>query len=100
MTLLSLTEIQHHLNKTLPHWTYCEDKKTIQRRFQFTNYYETMAFVNAIAYIAHQTNHHPDLEVHYQSCLVSYCTHDANGITSNDFHCAGKVNQLLEMNHP
>ncbi|MCX7115577.1 MAG: 4a-hydroxytetrahydrobiopterin dehydratase [Gammaproteobacteria bacterium] len=98
MPALTLTQIQHQLNATLSHWTYHKDKNVIQRQFQFANYYETMAFVNAIAYLAHQTNHHPDLEVHYQTCLVAYCTHDAGGITEKDIFCAQKVNELHEKN--
>lgn len=68
----------------------------IARKFEFKNYYQTMAFVNALAWIAHAEGHHPDLEVSYRTCLVRYTTHAAGGLTENDFICAAKVDALLE----
>ena len=53
----------------------------LAKTFRFANYHETMAFVNAIAWIAHRADHHPDLSVHYNRCVVSWSTHDAGGIT-------------------
>jgi 4a-hydroxytetrahydrobiopterin dehydratase len=67
----------------------------IARRFEFKNYCQTMAFVNAVAWIAHSENHHPDLEVAYRSCLVRYTTHAIGGLSENDFICATRVNALL-----
>ena len=66
----------------------------ISKVFMFKNYYHVMAFVNAVAYIAHQEKHHPDLEVHYNNVLVRYRTHAINGLSENDFICAAKVDQL------
>ena len=63
--------------------------------FPFKNYYQTIAFVNAIAWMAHQENHHPVLEVHFKQCQVTYYTHAINGISENDFICAAKVDALL-----
>jgi 4a-hydroxytetrahydrobiopterin dehydratase len=68
--------------------------KTIKREFRFKNYYHTMAFVNAIAWLAHQENHHPDLEIGYNYCRVIYSTHSIDGLSENDFICAAKVNAL------
>lgn len=68
----------------------------IQREFKFKNFYETMAFVNAVAFIANKEDHHPDLEVGYNRCLVKYSTHSVGGLSENDFICAAKVDQLLE----
>lgn len=67
----------------------------IERRYRFDNYYQTMAFVNALAFIAHTEDHHPDLAVSYDSCTVSYITHAIGGLSENDFICAAKVNRLL-----
>ena len=67
----------------------------ISKRYQFADFYHTVAFVNALAYIAHQEDHHPDLEVSYGKCKVSFTTHDAAGLTENDFICAARVNALL-----
>lgn len=75
-------------------WKVSSDNKKIERRFSFKNFYKTMAFANAIAWIANQENHHPDLEVGYNYCLVKYNTHAVDGLTKNDFICAAKVDAL------
>ena len=75
-------------------WEVSEDSKFISRRFNFKGFYKTMAFVNAIAWIANQENHHPDMEVGYNYCHVKYSTHAVDGLTQNDFICAAKVNAL------
>jgi 4a-hydroxytetrahydrobiopterin dehydratase len=62
---------------------------------RFANYHETIAFVNAVAWIAHREDHHPDLGVHYNRCQVAWSTHDAGGLTRNDFICAAKIEALL-----
>ena len=66
----------------------------IVKTYPFKNYYETLAFVNALAYVAHDEDHHPDLGVHYNRCKVAFSTHDAGGLTLNDFICAAKIEQL------
>jgi 4a-hydroxytetrahydrobiopterin dehydratase len=68
----------------------------IKKTFAFGNYHETMAFVNASAWIAHREDHHPDLSVHYNRCVVAFSTHDAGGLTLNDFICAAKLDALLK----
>jgi 4a-hydroxytetrahydrobiopterin dehydratase len=70
-------------------------RAAISREYEFPDFYETIAFVNAIAYIANQEDHHPDLEVGYGKCRVSFSTHDAGGLTENDFICAARVNALI-----
>ena len=91
--ILSLDEINTLLPKLL-NWKTSADNKFILRRFEFKNFYHTMAFVNAIAWIANQENHHPDLEVGYNYCLIKYQTHAVNGLTKNDFICAAKIDRL------
>ena len=76
-------------------WTYDTDSASIRREFRFRNFHETMAFVNALAWIAHSEDHHPDLEVGYNRCGVRYSTHAAGGLTDNDFICAAKIDALL-----
>lgn len=71
------------------------DNKKISKTFSFRNFYETMAFVNAVAWIANREDHHPDLAVGYRSCQVSYSTHAIDGLSENDFICAAKVDALL-----
>ena len=76
-------------------WTLREDAREIQQTFRFKNYYQTMAFVNAVAWVAHQEDHHPDLQVSYSSCEVRYSTHAIGGLSENDFICAAKIDALL-----
>ena len=80
----------------LPNWQMGSDGDSIEREFRFRNYYETIAFVNALAWIAHRENHHPDLEVHYNRCVVHYSTHSAGGVSENDFICAAKIDAMLD----
>ena len=67
----------------------------IERSFKFANYHETMAFVNAMAWIAHREDHHPDVAFGYNRATLRFNTHDVNGISVSDFHCAAAVNALL-----
>lgn len=76
----------------VPGWT--DDGGRLTRTFPFKNYYETIAFVNAIAWISHQQDHHPDLEVGYNRLVVHYSTHSVGGLSENDFICAAKVSAL------
>ena len=92
------TEEVKKLLKEIPGWEINENGKAIRRHFHFKNFYQTMAFVNAIAWMAHQENHHPDLEVAYDYCLIKYTTHAVDGLTQNDFICAAKVNDLEPVN--
>lgn len=76
-------------------WEVTSDFKQLKRAFKFHDFYQTMAFVNAIAWFANQDNHHPDLEVGYNYCHVTYMTHALKGLTHNDFISAAKVDALL-----
>jgi len=80
------------LLQQLPGWQAVGGELT--RTFQFKNYYETMAFVNATAWISHHEDHHPDLEVGYNKCKMRYSTHSVGGLSENDFICAAKVDAL------
>jgi len=75
-------------------WQYSDELKTIFKEFRFKNYYQTITFVNALAWIANQADHHPDLEVGYNRCLVKYTTHVIDGLSKNDFICAARIDQL------
>lgn len=78
----------------VPGWALSADTKTIERRFSFKNYYETMAFVNAVAFVAHREDHHPDLEVGYNACLIRFSTHSVGGLSENDFISAAKIDAM------
>ncbi len=64
------------------------------KNYRFKNYYETLAFVNALAFMVHREDHHPDLHVGYNHCEVRYSTHSVNGISENDFICAAKADAI------
>jgi 4a-hydroxytetrahydrobiopterin dehydratase len=68
----------------------------IRRAFQFEDYYHTMSFVNAVAYIANQQNHHPDMEVGYNKLAIRFSTHSVDGISMNDFICAAKIDGIVK----
>ncbi|WP_394000642.1 4a-hydroxytetrahydrobiopterin dehydratase [Luteimonas sp. WGS1318] len=76
-------------------WTLAEDGQALTRTFRFDDYHRTMAFVNALAFIAHREDHHPDLGVHYDRVVVRYSTHDVGGLSENDFICAAKADRLV-----
>jgi 4a-hydroxytetrahydrobiopterin dehydratase len=80
----------------VPGWQASDDGKRIYRRFEFKGFYKTMAFINAMAWIANQEGHHPDFEAGYNFCLVHFQTHAINGLSENDFVCAAKLNALLD----
>jgi len=69
----------------------------LTRTYRFKNYHETIAFVNASAWISHREDHHPDLLVGYSQCKVSYMTHAIKGLSTNDFICAAKLDALFEL---
>lgn len=79
----------------LPDWTTSADEKSISRRVAFKNFHETMGFVNAVAWLANKEDHHPDLQVSYGQCVVSFWTHTVGGLSLSDFICAAKVDALL-----
>ena len=78
--------------QSLPGWS--REGGVLRKNFRFPDYYRTIAFVNAVAWIANQQDHHPDLDVHYNRCGVDFSTHDAGGITLNDLICAARVDAL------
>lgn len=85
----------NQLLRELPDWQLNETNTQIAKVFSFKNYYHTIAFVNAIAWMTHQENHHPVIEIGYNRCMVRYTTHAIKGLSENDFICASKVDNLL-----
>ncbi|WP_077000612.1 4a-hydroxytetrahydrobiopterin dehydratase [Variovorax sp. KK3] len=92
----SATEIVSQLAR-LDGWKLTGDGTdvAIEKTYTFANYFETIAFVNALALIAHRQDHHPDLSVHYNRCVVRFNTHDVGGISVTDFDCAAQADALL-----
>ena len=100
VTALTPTEISDHLLH-LPDWQV--EHGMIKRSFGFANYYETLAFTNALAWMVHAQDHHPELIITYNRCMVCYNTHSVNdgkgGISENDFICAAKVDAIYRQQH-
>jgi len=84
-----------HLAKLDPAWALSEGSRQLSREFRFDSYNRTIAFVNAVAWIAEAQDHHPDLQVGYRKCTVRYTTHAIKGLSLNDFICAAKIDALL-----
>jgi len=93
---LTPTEIVTRL-ASAPGWQLSGDGSdvAIEKTFTFNNYYETISFVNALAFIANAQDHHPDLSVHYNRCVVRFNTHDVKGLSETDFECASQIDALL-----
>ena len=91
---LGSAEAQRLLAQLSPGWTLNDDGHAIRREFRFRDFYRTMSFVNALAHIANIEDHHPDLEVGYNYCRVTFTTHAIRGLSDNDFVCAAKVDLI------
>jgi 4a-hydroxytetrahydrobiopterin dehydratase len=89
---LSDADLAAHL-RALAGWS--ASRGAIEKTFRFSGYPATIAFVNAVADIAQREDHHPDLSVHYDNCVVSFSTHSAGGVTLNDIVCAARVEGAL-----
>jgi 4a-hydroxytetrahydrobiopterin dehydratase len=89
-------QIKQLLPQLATGWKVSTDNLNIKKSFSFKNFHETMAFVNALAWIAHVENHHPDLEVGYNYCHVLFTTHALKGLSHNDFICAAKIDTLTD----
>ncbi|MEO8402082.1 MAG: 4a-hydroxytetrahydrobiopterin dehydratase [Gammaproteobacteria bacterium] len=88
--------IENFLSRLGDGWQLSSNQKEIIKDFYFKNYYQAIAFVNAIAWMTHFENHHPNLEVGFNHCLVRYTTLAIDGLSENDFICAKKINHLFQ----
>ena len=93
---LTATEVVANLAQ-LEGWSLSGDgvEVAIEKAYSFASYYQTMAFVNAVAFVAHGHNHHPELLVEHGRCVVRWRTHDVAGLTKADFDCAARIDSLL-----
>ena len=80
--------------KQLVGWTMNAEAKEIRQTFAFKDFYASMAFVNAVAWIAHREDHHPDMAVGYNKVTVVFATHSVSGLSENDFICACRIDAL------
>ncbi len=88
---MSVAEVDRHL-RDAPGWSLVDG--AIEKTCRFDDYHRTMAFVNAVAWIAHREDHHPDIAFGYNRCTLRFNTHSVGGISVNDFICAAKVDAL------
>ena len=94
---MTAQQIAAHLAR-LPGWTLAGNAAAadaaIEKTYTFADYHRTLAFVNALAWVAHREDHHPELRVSYSRCVVRFNTHSVGGISINDFICAAMVDAL------
>jgi 4a-hydroxytetrahydrobiopterin dehydratase len=91
---LSAEEAAALLGQLEGDWKIAADSKSIRRAYKFRDFYRTMSFVNAVAHVANVEDHHPDLEVGYDYCHITFSTHSIGGLSQNDFICAAKIDRL------
>lgn len=89
--LLSASQIKEHLKK-VPEWEH--EKKAIERLFEFDDFSEAVDFVNAVAEIAEEQDHHPDIDIRYNRVRLRLSTHSQGGLTELDFELAEKIDTL------
>ncbi len=82
------------LLKKLPEWD-VEDK-TIVRIMEFDDYMEGIDFVNAVAEIAEEAGHHPDIDIRWCTITIRLTSHDVGGLTELDLELARKIDTLLD----
>jgi 4a-hydroxytetrahydrobiopterin dehydratase len=88
MARLSEDEITRRL-EALPGWA--RDGQRIRRQSRFASFAEAMAFVNRVAALAEEVDHHPDILVEYDRVTLTLTSHDVGGLTERDFRLAGRV---------
>lgn len=93
MDILTEQQIDDELAR-LPGWEY--DGEMITKSYELASFREAIAFVDDIADIAEDNNHHPDLEIYFNEVVVSFRTHSENAVTSADIEMAGEVEDLAE----
>jgi 4a-hydroxytetrahydrobiopterin dehydratase len=91
---LSAAQARVYAEQLHKDWEIAQDSKSLKRSLKFKDFYRTMSFVNALAHVANIEDHHPDLEIGYGYCRVTFSTHSIGGLSVNDFICAAKLDRL------
>lgn len=91
--LLNAKDIKEWL-KRLPEWE--SEKKHIERTFEFDDFYQAMEFVNGVAEIAEEEDHHPEIDIRYNKVRLVISTHTEGGLTEVDFEIAEKISTLVD----
>lgn len=92
---LTPSEAAEFMTRLGANWTLSADGRKLHGHFEFKNYFRTLSFVNAAAYIAIHDDHHPEIAFDYKNCDIRYWTHAIDGLSENDFICAAKTDALL-----
>jgi 4a-hydroxytetrahydrobiopterin dehydratase len=92
MALLNDAQIKQALPK-LPGWK--QNGNAIERSFEFADFKAAMGFVNKMADLAEQANHHPDIDIRYNKVKLSLVSHDSGGVTDRDVRMAERINQAV-----
>ena len=92
---LTLKEAEGLMREIHVDWKLAADGKSLKRSLKFKDFYRTMSFVNALAHVANVEDHHPDLEIGYGYCRITYSTHAIGGLSQNDFICAAKIDRIV-----
>ena len=91
--LLNNQDIKEWLKK-LPEWDL--EKKHIERTFEFDEFSEAIDFVNSVAEVAEDEEHHPDIDIRYNKVRLILSTHSKGGLTDLDFGLAERIDTLSE----
>ena len=86
-------EAQDLLGK-LDDWSLIDDAHLLMKQFMFANFVQTMKFVNEVARLAEEEQHHPEMNIAYDSVTIELTTHAIGGLSENDFILAAKIDQL------
>ena len=91
--LIATSEIEAKIKK-IPEWEV--EKKTLIRSFEFDEFMDGIDFVNGVAEIAEEANHHPDIDIRWGKVDVYLTTHSAGGLTESDFEVAKRIDTLMD----
>ncbi len=91
---MKLSELEIH-SKHYSDWSYDSKTLEISKTFQFKGYLSNINFVNAVAFLAQKLNHHPDMHIGFNKCVIKITTHDVGGVSEKDFELAKKIDELI-----
>lgn len=91
--LMKAAELKDRMKK-IPEWEL--EKKHIERTFEFDDFADAIDFVNAVAEVAEEEEHHPDIDIRYNKVRLVLSTHSKGGVTELDFGLAERIDTLAE----
>lgn len=94
-TRLAPQQIETYLRELDDTWSLDHHQAIIRREFLFRDYHETIEFINKVADIIHPQDHHPEITISYNRCIIEFTTHSIQNLSINDFICAAKINQII-----